>query len=277
MNFKKCSIAMWSACCLLALAILTAAAPFLTSCGPLEVDLSAVLEPPSRNHLLGTDELGRDIWSRLLYGGRISLTVGFLAMVISIGIGVSYGALSGFAGGLIDRMLMRIVDTLLSIPTIILIIGLQVFLPRNVFTIILLIGATSWMPVARLIRTEVLSLKGEIFVRASAVLGASPRHLLLRHVLPQTLPTIAVMAISGISHAILAESTLSFLGIGIPSHEASWGNMLSGVQTYILSGGWWIALFPGLGITLTALAVTFLGDHFQNRFALPQLKGGPST
>ncbi|MBB4823444.1 peptide/nickel transport system permease protein [Sporosarcina luteola] len=276
MKWKGRHIVTWSGFYLLLLAILTATAPFLTFYGPLEVNLDAVLEPPSASHLLGTDELGRDIWSRLLYGGRVSLTVGFAAMLVSLFIGVSYGALSGFIGGMVDRFLMRVVDTLLSLPSIIVIIGLQVFFPKSMLTIMLLIGLTSWMPIARLIRAEVLSLKGEIFVQASAVVGASPHHLLLRHVLPQTMPTIAVMAIGGVSHAILTESTLSFLGIGIPPHEASWGNMLTGVQTYILSGGWWVALFPGICITLTVLAVTFIGDRMQDRFALPQLKGGES-
>ncbi|WP_236719667.1 ABC transporter permease [Neobacillus mesonae] len=259
---------------LLLLLILTVFAQVVTSFDPQAVGLSSILQPPNAVHLFGTDELGRDVLTRLLYGGRVSLAVGLAAMLISVVIGAGYGAVSGFVGGIIDRVMMRVLDTLISIPSILLMIGIQVLLPRNLVTVVLVIGLTSWMPIARLIRAEILSLKGEIFIQASAVVGASPLQLLTRHLLPQCLPTITVMSISGVSHAILAEATLSFLGLGIPPHEPSWGNMLTGVQNYLLSGVWWIALFPGLLITLTVLAVTFLGDILQDRFALPQLRKG---
>ncbi|MFK2825369.1 ABC transporter permease [Bacillus sp. B190/17] len=254
--------------------VVTVSAPLLTPYDPLAVSLSTVLQPPSTVHLFGTDELGRDVLTRLLYGGRVSLAVGMAAMIIAVVIGAGYGAVSGFVGGSIDRIMMRMLDTLISIPSILLMIGIQVLLPHSLLTVVFIIGITSWMPIARLIRTEVLSLKGEIFVQASAVVGASSLQLLVRHLLPQCLPTITVMSISGVSHAILAEATLSFFGIGIPPHEPSWGNMLAGVQNYLLSGIWWIAVFPGLCITFTVLAVTFLGDLLQDQFALPQLKKG---
>lgn len=259
---------------LLLLLIFTVFAPAFTSYDPLSVGLSATLQPPNGEHLFGTDELGRDIWTRLLYGGRVSLAVGIAAMLISVIIGTGYGAVSGFMGRSIDRVMMRVLDTLISIPSILLMIGIQVLLPRTLLTVVLVIGVTSWMPIARLIRAEILSLKSEIFVQASAVVGASSLQLLMRHLLPQCLPTITVMSISGVSHAILSEATLSFLGLGIPPHEPSWGNMLAGVQNYLLSGVWWIAVFPGLFITFTVLAVTFLGDILQDRFALPQFKKG---
>ncbi|MBU8880692.1 ABC transporter permease [Bacillus sp. FJAT-29790] len=259
---------------LLFLLFVTVLAPVLTPYDPQSVGLMKILQPPSATHLFGTDELGRDVLTRLLYGGRVSLSVGAAAMLIAVALGAGYGVVSGFLGGMADRIMMRVLDALLSIPSILLMIGIQVFIPSSFLTVVVIIGMTSWMPIARLIRTEILSLKGEIFIQASVVVGASSHQLLTRHLLPQCLPTIIVMSISGMSHAILSEATLSFFGIGIPPHEPSWGNMLMGAQSYLLSGAWWIALFPGLLITCTVLAVTFLGDVLQDRFALPQLKRG---
>lgn len=259
---------------LIILLFVTLLAPLLTPYDPLSIGLMNILQPPDAAHLFGTDELGRDVLTRLLYGGRVSLAVGAAAMLISVVFGVSYGVISGFLGGMTDRIMMRVLDALLSIPSILLMIGIQVFIPASILSVVVVIGMTSWMQIARLIRTEVLSLKGEIFIQASVVVGASSSQLLIRHLLPQCLPTIIVMSISGVSHAILSESTLSFFGIGIPPHEPSWGNMLMGSQSYLLSGAWWIALFPGLLITLTVLAITFLGDMLQDRFALPELKRG---
>lgn len=261
-------------CYLIILLVVTLLAPLLTPYDPLSVGLMKILQPPTTDHLFGTDQLGRDVLTRLLYGGRVSLAVGAAAMLIAVAFGVSYGVISGFFGGIIDRIMMRVLDALLSIPSILLMIGIQVFIPASFLSVVVVIGMTSWMPIARLIRTEILSLKGEIFIQASVVVGASSAQLLTRHLLPQCLPTIIVMSISGVSHAILSEATLSFFGIGIPPHEPSWGNMLMGAQSYLLSGAWWIALFPGLLITCTVLAVTFLGDMLQDRFALPQLKRG---
>ncbi|MGX2961543.1 ABC transporter permease [Peribacillus sp. JNUCC 23] len=261
-------------CYLLILLLVTFLAPVLTPYDPLSIGLAKTLQPPSAAHLFGTDELGRDVLTRLLYGGRISLTVGAAAMMMAIVIGAGFGIISGFLGGVVDRIMMRILDALLSIPSILLMIGIQVLIPASLLSVVVIIGMTSWMPIARLIRTEILALKGETFIQASVVVGASSSQLLTRHLLPQCLPTIIVMSISGVSHAILSEATLSFLGIGIPPHEPSWGNMLMGAQSYLLSGAWWIALFPGLLITCTVLAVTYLGDVLQDRFALPQLKKG---
>lgn len=257
---------------LIILLFVTLLAPFLTPYDPLSVGLSNILQPPSKEHLFGTDQLGRDVFTRLLYGGRVSLAVGAGAMIIALLFGASYGVISGFFGGVIDRIMMRLLDALLSIPSILLMIGIQVFIPASFLSVVIVIGMTSWMSIARLVRTEVLSLKGEVFIQSSVVVGASSTQLLIRHVLPQCLPTIIVMSIIGMSHAILSEATLSFFGIGIPSHEPSWGNMLMGSQSYLLSGAWWIALFPGLLITCTVLAITFLGDVLQERFSLPQLK-----
>ena len=249
-------------------------APLLAIHDPLAVQMNSVLQSPSRVHLLGTDELGRDVFSRLLHGGRVSIAVGSIAMLVSVGAGVIYGAVSAFAGGKVDQLMMRLIDALLSIPSLLLMIGLQLVFPASLLAVILVISLTSWMPIARLIRTELLSMKKDVFIQASTVIGASPLQLLRRHMLPQCTPTIIVLAVSGISHAILAEATLSFLGIGIPPQEPSWGNMLMGAQSHLLSGAWWLAVFPAGCITYTILVVNFLGDKLQDRLAAPQFRKG---
>lgn len=249
-------------------------APLLTSFDPIGVRMDKVLQPPDSVHLFGTDELGRDVFTRLLYGGRVSLLVGAAAMAVSIIIGVVYGSISGIAGGMVDRAMMRFVDACLSIPSLILMIGLQLLFSQGLMTIVLVISMTSWMPVARMIRTEIMAMKNDVFIQASAVIGATPIQLLIRHMLPQCWPTITVLAISGMSHAILAEATLSFLGIGIPPHQPSWGNMLMGAQSHLLAGGWWLAFFPGISITVTLLAITFLGNELQGRLAKPPSRKG---
>lgn len=249
-------------------------APLLTVHNPLTVEMNSVLQPPSSAHILGTDELGRDVFSRLLYGGRVSLLVGAVAMIVSVVVGVIYGAISGLVGGRLDQFMMRLIDALLSIPSLLLMIGLQMVFSSSLLSIILVISLTSWMPIARLIRTELIAIKNDVFIQASTVVGASPFQLLRRHMLPQSIPTIIVLAVSGISHAILAEATLSFLGIGIPPQEPSWGNMLMGAQVHLLSGAWWLAVFPASCITFTILAVNYLGDKLQDHFAAPQFRKG---
>ncbi|MGK7377001.1 ABC transporter permease [Planococcus sp. 1R117A] len=257
-------------------ALLTAIlfAPLLTVHDPLAVQMNSILQPPSFAHLLGTDELGRDVFSRLLYGGRISMAVGAAAMLVSVAAGVIYGAISGLAGGGIDRLMMRLIDALLSIPSLLLMIGLQLVFPSSLLAVILVISLTSWMPIARLIRTELIAMKKDVFIQASTVVGASSFQLLRRHMLPQCIPTIIVLAVSGISHAILAEATLSFLGIGIPPQEPSWGNMLMGAQSHLLSGAWWLAVFPAGCIMYTILVINILGDKLQDRLAAPQFRKG---
>lgn len=249
-------------------------APLLTAHDPLAVRMDSVLQPPGSGHLLGTDELGRDVFSRLLYGGRVSLAVGAAAMLVSVAAGIFYGVVSGLAGGGIDRLMMRFIDALLSIPSLLLMIGLQLVFSPSLLAVILVISLTSWMPIARLIRTEILAMKRDVFIQASTVLGASPLQLLYRHMIPQCIPTIIVLAVSGVSHAIIAEATLSFLGIGIPPQEPSWGNMLMSAQSHLLSGAWWLAVFPAGCIIFTILVVNVFGDQLQDRLAAPQFRKG---
>lgn len=253
------------------LVILTATflAPLLTPFDPQTVNMSQVLHPPNKDHPFGTDELGRDVLSRLLYGGRISLFVAALAMLVSVLFGITYGAISGYVGGLLDRVMMRIVDACLSIPSLLLMMGLQLLFSQGLMTIVFVISLTSWMPIARMIRTEIMKTKNDEFIQAAIVLGAAPFQLITRHLLPQCWPTITVLTVSGAGHAVLAEATLSFLGIGIPPHEPSWGNMLMDAQSHLLAGAWWIAFFPGICITITILTITFFGGELQDRYSTP--------
>lgn len=250
-----------------ALAVLVTAvicAPLLTRYDPTAVNLAGVLQPPGFNHLLGTDHLGRDIWSRLLYGGRVSLTVGIAAVVVALLVGVTYGAVSGYLGGFTDRILMRVIDAVLCIPSILIMMVVQSFLRPSLTTVVLVIGVTNWMYTARLVRTELLSLKEREFIVAAKACGTPPWKTVCKHLVPHCAPTVAVMGTVGIGHAIMSEATLSFLALGIPPHKPSWGNMLIGGQNYILAGAWWTVLFTGIAIIITVLSVTFIGDVVQD-------------
>lgn len=239
-------------------------APLLTRCDPTAVNLAKVLQPPGFDHLLGTDQLGRDVWSRLLYGGRVSLLVGMAAVVVALQVGVAYGAVSGYLGGFTDRVLMRVIDALLCIPSILIMMVVQSFVRPSITTVIMVIGLTSWMYTARLVRTELLSLKEREFILAARASGTPAWRTICSHLVPHCAPTVAVMGTVGIGHAIMSEATLSFLALGIPPHEPSWGNMLIGGQNYILAGAWWTVFFTGLAIIITVLSVTFIGDVVQD-------------
>jgi len=247
-------------------AFLSIGAPYFASADPLAVDLHNVLQPPGQGHLLGTDEMGRDVWSRLLHGGRVSVLVGFTAMLVSICLGTVYGAFSGYAGGIIDRLMMRGVDVMLALPNLFIVIVFMAVAGPSLFNVILIIGFTGWMQTARLVRTEVLSLKQREFVLAARAAGTPLWKQIVKHMLPHFAPTVTVMATVGVGHAMLTETTASFLGLGIPPHQPSWGNMLMGAQSYVLTGAWWVVVFPGAMIVLTVMAVTLLGDWLEERY-----------
>ncbi|MEK3935294.1 ABC transporter permease [Sporosarcina sp. FSL W7-1349] len=248
---------------ILLLSIIVVSAPLLTAHDPLEIRMDQVLQPPSGDHPIGTDELGRDVWARLLYGGRISLAVGFLSMILTVFWGVLLGTISGLAGGITDRVIMRLADLLLSIPSLLLMIGFLAIMPQSLLSVILVISVTGWMMVARIVRTDIMATKQKTYVLAAMKLGAGPARSFMHHLLPQCIPSIIVLAVSSASHAILAEATLSFLGLGIPQTIPSWGNMLTGAQFHLLSGAWWLAVFPGLCIALTIFLIHALGDRLQ--------------
>lgn len=231
----------------------------LVSSDPSAIDVGQRLLSPSWAHPLGTDDLGRDVLVRMLYGARISLLVGFVAVGISTLIGIFLGALAGYYGGWIDALIMRFVDIMLCFPTFFLILAVIAFLDPSIWNIMIVIGLTSWMGVARLIRAEFLSLRQRDFVLAAQALGASDQRLIFRHILPNAMSPVLVSATLGVAGAILTESALSFLGIGVQPPTPSWGNMLIiGKQT--LGSAWWLSVFPGLAILITVLGYNLLGE-----------------
>lgn len=245
-------------------------APFLTSYTPDALNLDNILAPPSDLHLFGTDALGRDIFTRLLYGARVSLWVGFVAVGISLLIGVVLGLLSGYFSGIVDEIIMRFVDVMLCFPSFFLILAVIAFLDPSLYNIMIVIGFTSWMGVARLVRAETLTLRERDFVAASKLAGASHLRIIFVHILPNTLAPVLVSATLGVAGAILLESSLSFLGLGIQPPEASWGNMLLDGKD-VLSIAPWLSLYPGLAILITVLGYNLLGESLRDMLD-PRLK-----
>jgi peptide/nickel transport system permease protein len=230
---------------------------------PNDFDLKSAIQPPSRSHLLGTDEIGRDIASRMIHGSRVSLSVGFVAVGIYVVIGLVIGALAGYYGGVVDIVASRLIEIMLTIPTFFLIITVVAFLPQSVFNIMVVIGLTNWPTVARLARGEFLKSKSMDYVVAARALGATDFRTIFRHVLPNTLAPIFVTATFGVASAILVESTLSFLGFGVPPSTASWGSILSSARQ-ILPSGWWLTVFPGLAIFLTVTSYNLVGEGLRD-------------
>jgi peptide/nickel transport system permease protein len=237
--------------------------PRFWTISPQATDPINALLDSSPDHPLGTDELGRDELARLLQGGQASLVVGFSAMLTSIVLGVLAGALAGFYGGLTSTILMRVTDAMLAIPSFFLILAAVAVFRANLLTIVLIIGATSWMPVARVIFGETLRWKATEFVLAAQALGAGGLYILARHILPQTLATLVVAASLGVGFAILTESAISYLGLGIQPPTASWGNMLQNAQQYVFTGAA-LAVYPGVVVTVVVLAYNFLGDGLRD-------------
>ncbi|MCS7164581.1 MAG: ABC transporter permease [Thermodesulfovibrio sp.] len=230
---------------------------------PYKINVYKVLEPPSKEHPFGTDELGRDVLSRVIYGAKVSLKVGFLAMGIAILTGTILGALAGYYGGLIDSIIMRVVDVMLSFPTLFLILAVVAFLEPSIYIIMIVIGLTGWMDVARLVRAEVLSLKEREFVLAARAIGASSFRIIFRHILPNAIYPVIVAATFSVGGAILIESGLSFLGLGVQPPEPSWGGILSIGKDYI-TVAWWLSLFPGIAIFLTVLSFNLVGEALRD-------------
>lgn len=245
--------------------LLAAIAPLIAPYDPNAIDVKAILLAPSQLHLMGTDGLGRDVFSRMLYGARISLMVGFVAVGIATLIGIVLGAIAGFYRGWVDTVIMRTVDVMLSIPTFFLILAVIAFLSPSIWNIMIVIGLTSWMGVTRLVRAEFLSLRNREFVLAAQALGAKDLRLIFGHLLPNSLTPIIVSSILGIASAVLVESGLSFLGLGVQAPQASWGNILTDGKEYI-QFAWWLSLFPGLAILLTVLGYNLLGDGLRDAY-----------
>jgi peptide/nickel transport system permease protein len=238
-------------------------APLITPYDPSHLDAWHVLLPPSAGHWCGTDELGRDVFTRVIYGARVSLKVGFVAVGISVLIGTAVGLIAGFYGGWTDSLLMRLVDIMLCFPTFFLILAVIAMLEPSIWYIMIIIGLTGWMGVARLVRAEVLTLREREFVLAARGLGASDFRIIVRHILPNAFSPVLVTATLGVAGAILTESALSFLGIGVQPPTPSWGNILTAGKEYI-EFAWWLSLFPGLAILVTVLAYNLVGEGLRD-------------
>jgi peptide/nickel transport system permease protein len=233
---------------------------------PSYLDLKNVSHAPSTEFFFGTDTMGRDIFSMIWYGGRISLIIGLLSTAISTSIAFIYGALSGISGDRIDNMLMRLTEIFLSIPSILVVIFLQAVIgSTDIVSISVVIGVTGWMSMAKIVRSEVRQLRNMEFVSASKCMGGGFFHILWNHFLPNFLPSVMFMVVMNVSGAIATESTLSFLGIGLPVSVISWGSMLSLAQNALLSKSWWIIIIPGIFLVLTLLCIANIGNYLREK------------
>ncbi len=243
--------------------VVSVLAPVLSPYDPDAIHVNEILMPPSRQHPLGTDELGRDVLSRMIWGSRISLKVGFVAVGIAIFIGVIVGAAAGYYGGWVDAVLMRFVDMMLCFPAFFLILAVIAILEPSIYNIMAVIGLTSWMGVARLVRAEFLRIREMDFVKAARSIGASDVRIIFRHILPNAMSPVLVAATLGVAGAILTESALSFLGIGVQPPTPSWGNMLTAGKDN-MEIAWWLSVFPGLAILVTVLGYNLLGEGLRD-------------
>ncbi len=238
---------------------------------PTESDLLRVLEPPSRDHLLGTDDRGRDVLSRMVHGTKISLSIGFVAVGIASLIGVVMGALAGYYGGTLDFLISRLFEVMMTFPVFFLILTILAFRNPSIYNIMVVIGATGWTGIARLVRGEFLRLRKQVFVESALAIGNGDIRVMLRHMLPNALAPVLVSATFGVAGAILVESSLSFLGFGVPPPTPTWGEVLSQSKKYI-DFAWWLVLFPGAAIFLTVTSFNLVGEGFRDATD-PRLKG----
>jgi len=269
--WKRNPLIFWGGA-LVALLVLTAlVCQWIAPYDPDNQVLADRLLPPSWQHWMGTDQYGRDILSRMLYGSRISLAVGLVAVSIYVLIGTTVGSVAGYYGGWVDGLLMRVTDIFLCIPTFLLILMVIAFVGPSIINIMVVIGLTSWTDVARLVRGEVLALKEREFIQAARVIGMKDSRIILRHLLPNALGPVLVVATLGIGGAILVESALSYLGLGVQPPTPSWGNMLEEGKEH-LTDAWWLITFPGLAIFLTVLGYNLLGEGLRDLLD-PRLRG----
>ncbi|MBI4209213.1 MAG: ABC transporter permease [Deltaproteobacteria bacterium] len=269
-RLRKNRLAMTGSGIVLLLVLAALLAPWIAPYDPTEIDIDQIMMPPTLQHPLGTDMLGRDVLSRMIYGSRVSLQVSFIAVGIALMIGVIFGSLAGYYGGKTDTVVMRFVDLMLCFPSFFLILSVIAFLEPSLLNIMIVIGLTSWMGMARLVRAEFLSLKEREFVLAAKAQGIPDRRIIVRHLLPNAIAPAVVSAILGIGAAILTESALSFLGLGVQPPIPSWGNILTAGKDNI-EIAWWLSLFPGLAILITILGYNLLGEGARDALD-PRLK-----
>ena len=262
-RFRKNRFAVVGAVVVLVMLALSFFAPFITPYEPNTLDAYHVLLPPSMSHWFGTDEVGRDVLTRMVYGARISLKVGFVAIGIATLTGTVVGLVAGYYGGWVDSLLMRFVDIMFCFPTFFLILAVITIREPSIINIMLIIGFTGWMGVARLVRAEVLTIRERDYVLAARAIGCSDLRIIFRHIMPNALGPVLVYATLGVAAAILTESSLSFLGIGVPPPTPSWGNILASGKEF-LEFAWWLFLFPGLAITITSLSYYLVGEGIRD-------------
>jgi len=260
---SKNRLALIGGAIVLLLAVLAVAAPLVSPHDPHKPDVKRILEPPSTSHWLGTDQIGRDVLSRMLYGARVSLAVGFVSVGIATAIGIALGAGAGYHGGPVDGAVMRLVDLMLVFPRFFLLLAVLAFLKPSIWTIMVVIGLTGWMGVARLVRAEFLALKEREFVIWSQSIGASAFRIIWRHILPNAMGPVLVAMTLGIPAAILTESGLSFLGLGVRPPYATWGNILNEGKE-VIELAWWLSVYPGLAILVTVLSYNLLGEGIRD-------------
>ena len=263
-RFARHRLALIGACTIVFLILAAGIGPYINPYDDLHIDILHRFQPPFAGpHLLGTDQLGRDMLARLEMAGRISLTVGFAAMLLSIAFGTIIGMVAGFYGGLIGAVLMRLVDAVLCFPSIFLLLTLAAFVEPTLFTITVIIAATAWMEVSRLVEAQIRALRDRDFAVAAVALGASDRMIMFRELIPNAIAAVIVAATLNVARAILLESYISFLGYGIQPPIPSWGNMLNNAQEYLVSAPW-LAIIPGAAITLAVTGFNFLGDGLRD-------------
>jgi peptide/nickel transport system permease protein len=262
-RFLKNKMAVAGSLVVLLLFAVSLLAPWIAPYDPGVIDLKQVLAAPSSVHLFGTDQLGRDVLSRMIWGARISLKVGFVATGIAILVGAILGAVSGYYGRWVDAVIMRFVDIMLCFPAFFLILAVIAILEPSIWNIMIIIGLTGWMGITRLVRADFISLKERDFVLAARVIGASDLRIIFVHILPNAMASILVAATLGIAGAILTESALSFLGIGVQPPTPSWGNILTAGKDNI-DIAWWLSLYPGLAILVTVLGYNLLGEGIRD-------------
>ncbi len=262
-RFSKNRLAIAGLAIVTVLFIIALCAPFIAPYDYKTINVRAILMPPGKAHLLGTDDLGRDLLSRIIWGSRISLAVGFVAVGISTVIGIVLGSLAGYYGRWIDSTIMRFVDMMLCFPSFFLILTVIAFVGPSIWNIMIIIGLTSWMGVARLVRAEFLSLKEREFVLSAVTSGAKDLRIIFVHILPNALTPVFVSAVLGVAAAVLVEGALSFLGLGVQPPTPSWGNILTSGKDNI-EIAWWLSVFPGLAILLTVLGYNLLGEGLRD-------------
>lgn len=262
-RFARNRLAVVSLVILTIIHLASIAGPVIIPQSPFDVDPLATLRPPGPGHPLGTDESGRDVLARLLYGGRVSLAVGLVSVLLSVTLGTVVGAVSGYFGRAVDSVLMRLTDGFMALPTFFLLLVILAVFGGSLSSVIVVIGITSWMNLARLIRGEFLRWKAQDFVEAARALGVEDRLIMWRHLLPHTIPSIIVTSTLGVAFAILTESAISYLGLGIQLPIPSWGNMLSNAQNYLWTAPS-LAVYPGVAILVTVLAYNFLGNGLRD-------------